>query len=462
MEFLQKIGEAIVSANDFVNGIVWGPALLVLIFATGLYYTVRLGFVQFTRPGFLFKETIVKTFKKKDDDNKAPGELTSFQAAMTSVSAIVGSGNIAGVATAIVIGGPGALFWMIIAALVGMASKFAEITLGIKYRELDEDGSMQGGAMYYLAKGLNQKWLGILFSILVIPFAFVISGIVDTNTIALSMQDRFNIPTLATGIVLAVLTAIIVFGGVKRIGHACAVVAPFMGGAYILAGLAIILLNIRLVPSAVVDIVRYAFTPASLAGGAVGSVFTCVRNGVARGMYSNEAGLGTAAMIHCGAKVNHPVEQGVWGPVEVFLDTILVCTISGLAIVMSGLWQSGDLDGASLTMAAFEQMLPGSIGAYICLGAVVLFGFSCLISYYTYAERAVEYIFGGKSKLVVKILWVIAIVVGSQTTLGFAWDLADTCNGLMIIPNLVGLLFLSGQVVKLKKEYFGERLPERK
>ena len=461
MEFLSKIGSAIVAANDFVNGIVWGVPLLVLIFATGIYFTVRLGCVQFTRPRFLFRETIVKAFRKKDDGEKVPGELTSFQAAMTSVSAIVGSGNIAGVATAIVIGGPGALLWMIVASLVGMASKFAEITLGIKYRELREDGSVQGGAMYYLSKGLGQKWLGVLFSVLVIPFAFVISGIVDTNTIALSMQDRFSIPTIWTGIILAAVTGIIIFGGVKRIGHACAVVAPFMGGAYILAGLAIIILNIRLLPSAVADIVRYAFTPASLAGGAVGSVFVCIRNGVARGMYSNEAGLGTAAMIHCGAKVSHPVEQGVWGPVEVFLDTVVVCTISGLAIVMSGLWQGGDLDGASLTMAAFEKMLPGSIGAYICLGAVILFGFSCLISYYTYAERAIEYIFGARSKLVVKILWVIAIVVGSQTTLGFAWDLADTCNGLMIIPNLIGLILLSGQVVKLKKEYFADRLPNQ-
>lgn len=460
-EFFGKIGEAIVAANDFVNGIVWGPALLVLIFATGIYFGVRLGFPQFTHPVFLIKQTIVKAFKKKDDDDKAPGELSSFQAAMTSVSAIVGSGNIAGVATAIVVGGPGALFWMVIAALVGMTSKFAEIALGIKYRELAKDGSIQGGAMYYLSKGLGQKWLGILFSVLVIPFAFVISGIVDTNTIALSVQAQFGVPTIWTGVVLAALTAVIVFGGVKRIGYACAVVAPFMGGAYILAGLAIIILNIQMLPTAVVDIVHYAFTPSALAGGAVGSVFTCIRNGVARGMYSNEAGLGTAAMIHCGAKVNHPIEQAVWGPVEVFLDTVVVCTISGLAIVMSGLWQTTDLDGAELTMAAFEQLLPGQVGSYICLGAVILFGFSCLISYYTYAERAVEFIFGG-GKLVVKVLWIAAIVVGSQTTLGFAWDLADTCNGLMIIPNLIGILLLSGQVVKLKREYFAEHLPQHK
>ena len=449
--------EVLTKVNDFVNGIVWGVPLLCLIFATGVYYTIRLGFMQFRHPVFFFRETIKKAFKESDHQKHLPGELTSFQAAMTSVSAIVGSGNIAGVATAIVMGGPGALFWMIIAAFFGMASKFAEITLGVKYREIGHDGKVHGGAMYYLSKGLHQKWLGILFSILVIPFAFVISGIVDTNTIALTLSDRYSVPTIATGIVLAVIVGIIVFGGVKKIGYVCSLVAPFMGGAYILAGIAIIILNITSVPDAIVEIVKSAFTPTSLAGGATGSVLLCIKSGVARGMYSNEAGLGTAAMVHSGAKVNHPVEQGVWGPVEVFLDTVLVCTVSALAIVMSGLWTTG-LDGASLTVAAFEKMLPGQIGEYIAIGSVILFGFSCLISYYVYAEQAAGFIFGDKSKYVIRVLWVLAIFVGSQSTLGFVWDLADTFNGLMIIPNLIGILLLSNQVVKLKKEYFGERL----
>ena len=447
--------KVIIEINDFINGIVWGVPLMVLILATGLYYTIRLGFFQFVRPGFLFRQTVRKAFQKKDEGKPAPGEMTSFQAAMTSVAAIVGSGNIAGVATAIVVGGPGALFWMIIAALVGAASKFAEITLGIRYRQINEDGSVSGGAMYYLSRGLNARWLGVIFSILVIPFSFVISGIVDTNTIALAMEDRFAVPTIVTGIVLAAITALIIFGGLKRIGFVCSIIAPFMGGAYVLAGLAIILCNLPQIPAAVAEIVRCAFTPASLAGGAAGSVFLCIKSGIARGMFSNEAGLGSAAMVHSGAQVDHPVEQGVWGPVEVFLDTIVVCTISGLAIVLSGLWTSG-LDGAALTMAAFEALLPGSIGAYICLGSVVLFGFSCLISYYTYAERAVEFIFGHSKtgKLLVKLFWIAAIIVGSQTTLGFVWDLADTCNGLMIIPNLIGILLLSNEVVKLKRDYF--------
>ena len=461
MSVWDSVFEAIVNINGAINDFVWGVPCLVLLIGTGLYYTVRLGFMQFRHPVFLFKETVLKAFKKKDDENTAPGELTSFQAAMTSVGAIVGSGNIAGVATAIVMGGPGAVFWMILAALIGMSTKFAEVTLGVKYREVREDGSVGGGAMYYLAKGLKQKWLGILFSFLVIPYAFVISAVVDTNTMALAVESELAVPTWITGVVLAALTAIIIFGGIKRVGRASEIIAPFMGGAYILAGIMVIILNLPQVPGAIVQIIRGAFDPAAITGGAVGSLFIAMRYGVARGIFSNEAGVGSAAMVHCGAKVEHPVAQGLWGAVEVFLDTVLVCFVSAITVVLSGLWDTG-IDGAVLTMAAFEKMLPGKIGSYICLGAIILFGFTCLISFYTYAERAAVYIFGTKSRFWVKLLWIGMIFLGSQTTLGFAWDLADTINGMMIIPNLIGLLLLSNQVVKLKKEYFADRLPVHK
>ena len=453
--------DIIMQINDWINGVVWGVPVLVLILGTGLYYTVRLGFFQFLHPVKLFKETVVKAFKKKDDADKAPGEITSFQAAMTSVGAIVGSGNIAGVATAIVMGGPGAVLWMLLAALVGMATKFAEVTLGIKYRELKADGSVEGGAMYYLAKGLKQKWLGILFSFLVIPYAFVISAVVDTNTIALAVEDQMGLPTWATGAFLAVVVAVIIFGGIKRIGRASEIVSPFMGIAYIVAGLAVIVLHLPQVPAAIGQIIQGAFNPSAVTGGAVGSIFIAMRYGIARGIFSNEAGAGTAAMVHSSAKVDHPVEQGLWGAVEVFLDTVLVCLVSALTVVLSGLWNTG-LDGAVLTMEAFEKMLPGKIGSYICLGAILLFGFSCLISFYTYAERGAVFIFGPKSRFWIKLIWVGMIFIGSQTTLGFAWDLADTINGMMIIPNLIGLLLLSGEVVKLKKEYFADRLSVHK
>lgn len=461
---MEKIFEWIVTINGYINDFVWGVPCIVLLIGTGLFYTIRLGFFQFRHPVFLVKETVVKAFKKKDEQDSKPGEVTSFQAAMTSVGAIVGSGNIAGVATAIVAGGPGAVFWMLVASLLGMATKFAEVTLGIKYRELRENGTVGGGAMYYLAKGLKQKWLGILFSILVIPYAFVISAVVDTNTIALSVQDQFAVPTWITGLVLVVVTGIIIFGGVKRIGKASEVISPFMGIAYILSGLLVIVLNITDVPAAIGLIFREAFSFRAAAGGTVGTIFLAMRYGIARGVISNEAGAGNAAMVHCGAKVDHPVEQGLWGAVEVFLDTALVCTVTALTIVLSGLWSGAgeDVDGAVLTMRAFELMLPGKIGTWVCLGAIVLFGFTCLISFYTYAERGAVYLFGEKSRFWVKLIWLVMIFIGSQSTLGFAWDLADTINGLMIIPNLVGLLLLSGQVVKLKKEYFGNRLPDRK
>ena len=456
--------DTIIAINDAINSFVWGVPCIVLLIGTGLFYTIRLGFFQFRHPVFLFKETIVNAFKKKDEADKKPGEVTSFQAAMTSVGAIVGSGNIAGVSTAIVAGGPGAVFWMLVAALLGMATKFAEVTLGIKYREVRENGTIGGGAMYYLAKGLKQKWLGILFSILVIPYAFVISAVVDTNTIALSVQDQFAVPTWITGIVLVAITGIIIFGGIKRIGRASEVVAPFMGLAYIISGLMVIILHITDVPAAIGLIIREAFSFRAAAGGTVGTIFIAMRYGIARGIFSNEAGVGSAAMVHCSAKVDHPIEQGLWGAVEVFLDTVLVCSVTALTVVLSGLWTGAgeDVDGAVLTMRAFEVMLPGKIGTWVCLGAIILFGFTCLISFYTYAERGAVYLFGEKSRVWVKVIWLAMIFIGSQTTLGFAWDLADTINGLMIIPNLVGLILLSNEVVKLKKEYFGQRLQPRK
>ena len=450
---MDRLVQMIANVNGAVNDVVWGVPMIALIVCVGMFYTIRLGFIQFRHPVWLVKESVVKAFKKKDDlEHRVPGEITSFQAAMISVSAIVGSGNIAGVATAIVMGGPGAVVWMIIAAFFGMATKFAEVALGMKYRKVREDGTTTGGAMYYLAEGLKQKWLGILFSLLVIPVAFVISALVDSNTIALTLNERYAVPTWITGIVLAVLTAIVVFGGISRIGHVCEVLSPFMGGAYILAALLVVGLNITKVPEALATIVEAAFNPRAVTGGAVGSVFVCMRYGVARGIFSNEAGLGTSAMVHAGAKVKHPIEQAVWAPVEVFLDTMFICSLTALIIVLSGLWNTG-LDGAVLTMRAFEMLLPGHIGGIICILSVVFFGFSSMISYYTYAERAAEYIFGGKVKRLIKIIWVLMIMLGSQTTLGLAWDLADTFNGLMIIPNLIGIVLLSNEVVRLKKEY---------
>ena len=453
---IDQITDWIVRANEFVNGIVWGVPMLLLIGCVGLYYTIRLRGVQFTKFRQIFKNTIGKTAHHEEEagDANSRKALTSFQAAMTSVSAVVGSGNIAGVATALVCGGPGALFWMCVSATIGMATKYAEIVLGILYRRQNSNGTYEGGAMYYLADGLKKPWLGKLFAFLVIPFAFVISAIVDTNTMVTTFEAQFSVDPLISGVVLATLTAIIIFGGVKRIGQVCEWLSPLMGGMYVLAGLSIIVLNVDRLPSAVASIVYGAFNPAAVTGGAVGSLFMCIRYGVARGMFSNEAGLGTTAMIHSGANVTHPVKQAMWGPMEVFLDTIIICNITGLPIVMSGLWSGGKFEGATLTMRAFEQMLPGSFGLWACLLAILLFGFSCLISCYTYALRASTYLFGEKSASTIKMLWVFCIVIGSQSTLGFVWNLADTFNGLMIIPNLIGLILLSKEVIRAHNDYW--------
>jgi AGCS family alanine or glycine:cation symporter len=450
------------SINGAVNDFVWGVPAIVLIMGVGLYLTIRLKGVQFRDWGFLIKETYGKTFSKakEEDAEKKEGEITSFQAAMASVSAVVGSGNVAGVATAIVAGGPGALFWMIVAAIVGMATKFAEIALGIKYREKAEDGTMVSGPMYYVSKGLHLPWLGTIVSILFLFFSIVISAVVDTNSIALAFNEAFGIPPIVMGIILAVITGIIIFGGIKRIGEVCGLLAPFMAGAYLLFGLIIIITHIGQLPGAIALIVKAAFDPQAALGGAAGiTITTAMGKGMARGIFSNEAGVGSAAVTHGAATVSCPGEQAVWGPLEVFVDTIVVCTISGLAIVLSGLWDTG-LDGAALTMAAFRTLLPGNWGQYIVLGALLLFGFSCLITYYNYMEKGWISLFGIKGKVIVKYLWLIFIVIGSYSTLGFVWDLADTCNGLIIIPNLIALAILAKQVVECKDEFWAKEMPK--
>ena len=457
--------DVIVSINDAINGFVWGAPAIILIMGVGLYLTIRLKGVQFRNWGFLIRNTYVKAFRKakESEDAVVEGEITPFQAAMASVSAVVGSGNIAGVATAIFCGGPGALFWMIVAAIVGMATKFAEITLGIMYREKREDGTFLGGPMYYIGKGLNAPWLGKIVAVLFLFFSIVISAVVDTNTISLAVQESFGVLPIITGIILAVLTAVVIFGGIKRIGEVCGILSPFMAGAYLLAGLLIIILNIQAVPGAIAQIVTMAFKPSSILGGGAGiGVMTVMRYGMARGIFSNEAGIGSAAVTHSAAKVDNPAEQALWGPLEVFVDTIVVCTITGLTIVLSGLWEAQELDGVALTMGAFQKMLPGNWGQYIVLGAVVLFGFSCLITFYNYMEKGWAYLFGTKSFIVVRVLWIAFIIIGAFSTLGFVWDLADTCNGLIIIPNLIALVILAGKVVKNKEEFYDKELPKYK
>lgn len=452
MDFIYEI-------NDKINGLVWGPYMIFLLVGVGIYFSVRLGFLQMFRFGYIWKHTIGKAFKKSEGD----GTISSAQAGLTSIAAVVGTGNIAGVATAIATGGPGALFWMWVAAFFGMATKFSEITLGIHFREKKANGEYAGGAMYYIEKGLHQKWLAVFFSIMVIVAYFVVGAIVDTNTICLSVQAQWGIKPVITGIIFSVLTAVVILGGIKRIGEVCQFLTPIMSGIYIVAGIAIILLNIQAVPGALAEVFKGAFTVAGATGGFAGAtVMQMVTVGMARGLFSNEAGLGSSPIIHCSAQVKHPVEQGMWGSIEVFIDTLIIATITGLSIVISGAWTSG-VSGAELTMKAFDMTLPGNIGSYIVMISAILFGYSCLISANYYCERSADYLFGPKSVMPIRILWCIFIIIGSLGGLEFVWDLADTANGLMAIPNLIALLFLSPVVVRLTKEYFNkEKLPDNR
>lgn len=442
--------DIIYEINGKINDLVWGPYMIFLLVGVGIFLSLRLKFLQFFRFGYIIKRTIGKAFKPSEGD----GAISSAKAGLTSIAAVVGTGNIAGVATAIAIGGPGAVFWMWVSALFGMATKYSEITLGVHFREKKEDGTYAGGAMYYIEKGLHSKVLAGFFAVMVIIAYFVVGAIVDTNSICLSVEAQFGIPPLATGVIFSVLTAIVILGGITRIGDVCQWLTPFMCGIYIIAGLAIIVLNLESVPKAFAEIFQGAFTPAGATGGFVGTTFMMmVTKGMARGLFSNEAGLGSSPIIHSSAIVKHPVEQGIWGATEVFVDTLIVATITGLAIVISGAWKSG-LDGAALTMKAFEIALPGKIGSYIVMLSAVLFGYSCLISANYYCEKAADYLFGRSSAMPIRIVWCIFIIIGSVGGLGFVWDLADTCNGLMAIPNLIALLILSPVVVKLTKEYF--------
>lgn len=449
--------EMIYQLNDVVNGIVWGPYMIFLLVGVGVYLSFRMGFLQIFKFRYIWKHTVGKAFSSSEGD----GQISSAKAGLTSIAAVVGTGNIAGIATAVATGGPGAIFWMWVAAFFGMATKFAEITLGIHFREKRSDGSYAGGAMYYISKGLKQKWLAGFFAVMVIVAYFVVGAIVDTNTMCLSIQEQFGIKPLYSGIVLSVLTAVVILGGITRIGDVCQFLTPIMAGTYVIAGLAIIILNIDQVPGAVMEIVTSAFTPRGAAGGAAGTgVMAIVTVGMARGLFSNEAGMGSSPIIHASAQVKHPVEQGIWGSVEVFIDTIIIASITGLAIVISGMWDSGK-SGAALTMAAFNETLPGNIGGYIVLISAILFGYSCLITANYYCERSADYLFGSKTVVPIRIAWCVFIIIGSVGGLEFVWSLADTANGLMAIPNLIALLFLSPVVVKLYKEYFGQVKAEK-
>jgi AGCS family alanine or glycine:cation symporter len=443
--------ETIMNINGFINGIVWGPPILILIVGTGLFLSLKTGFFSITKLGYILKNTLLKMFAK---ESNGEGEVTAFQAVATALAATVGTGNIAGVATAIAAGGPGAVFWMWLAAIVGMTTKFAEVVLAVNYREKTEDGRFVGGPMYYITNGLGWKWLAVLFATFGALAAFGIGNMVQSNSVAAALQTSFNINPWITGIILAVVTALVIIGGIKRIGAFTEKLVPFMAAIYILGGIAILVINVAKIPAAFGLIFSSAFTGHAAVGGFLGvGVSQAIRFGIARGVFTNEAGLGSSPIAHAAATTDHPVRQGLWAVFEVFADTLVICSITALAIITSGVWESG-LTGAELTTNAFAQTLPG--GGYIVSIGIIMFAFSTIVGWEYYGERCAEYLFGPKANMIYRILWVPFVLIGAIGGLEVVWSLADTLNGLMAIPNLIGVIALSGTVFKLTKEFFAK------
>jgi AGCS family alanine or glycine:cation symporter len=493
--------------RDFV----WGIPLLVLLVGTGIYLTIRLKGIQVTK---LLHALYLGLIKRKEQDDQ-PGDISHFQALMTALSATVGTGNIAGVATALVAGGPGALFWMWITGLFGMATKYSEAVLAVKYREVDETGTMSGGPMYYLHKGLGQRWLGVLFAIFAAVAAFGIGNMVQSNSVAEALSTSFNIPHTWTGIVLMLLTLLVIVGGIKSIGRVTGVLVPVMIVFYFISALVILIIKFEAIPEVFVLIMKEAFNFEAAAGGFLGSaMMMAMREGVARGVFSNESGLGSSPIAAAAAKTKHPVTQALVSMTQTFIDTIVICTLTGFAILLSGLLGEG-LNGAQLTSAAFSVNLPGQSGGLVVAVGLVLFAYSTILGWSYYGEKSIEFIaeIGKRTKIILTYVlliimlipfWIvnqmdggsvylsiililiyifvyfkirnsirkpdiniivllyrsafgIFVLIGTIAHLNLVWTMADLFNGLMAFPNLIGLLGLSGIVVKITREYFNQK-----
>ena len=441
--------QAISSFLNTISGVIWGPVMLVLLLGTGVFLTIGLKAMPWRQLTTSFQ----LLWRGRSSTEK--GDITPFQALMTALAATIGTGNIAGVATAIFLGGPGAIFWMWITALLGMATKYSEALLAVKYREVDERGRYVGGPMYYIKNGLGDswKWLGIAFALFGMIAAFGIGNMVQANSVADAMSSAFDIPDWVTGGVMVILTAVVILGGIKRIGVVAAKLVPFMALAYIAGALWIILAHLGDVPAALSTIVSNAFTGTAATGGFAGAaVWAAIRFGVARGIFSNEAGLGSAPIAHAAARTNDPVQQGMIGMLGTFIDTIVVCTMTALVIILTGAWSSGE-NGAALSMLAFNTGLPGVGGMVVTFG-LAIFAFTTVLGWSYYGERCAEFLFGIRVILPYRLLWLVAIIIGALGKLEIIWLLADVLNGLMAIPNLIALVALSPVVFQLTQAHF--------
>ena len=445
----QTILNTVQKASEYV----WGTPMLVLLVGTGVFLTIRLRGLQFHG---LFYSLYLALIKRKEDD-ASEGDITHFQALMTALSATVGTGNIAGVAIAISVGGPGALFWMWVTGLFGMATKYAEAVLAVKYREQDAGGAMRGGPMYYISKGLGWRWPAVVFAVLASVAAFGIGNMVQSNSVAEAVSATFHIEPWISGLFLAVITGCVIIGGIKSIGSVTAILVPIMIVFYILAAVAVIILNFRAIPETVSLVFTHAFTATAATGGFLGAfVKDTIRLGVSRGVFSNESGLGSSPIAAAAAQTKNPVTQALVSMTQTFIDTIVVCSLTGFAILTTGLWTSG-ATGAELTTMSFSKALPGNSGGIIVAVGLILFAYSTMLGWSYYGEKSLEYLFGPKLILPYRLIFCIAVFVGAYTKLDLVWAVADVFNGLMAVPNLIGLLALSGVVVAETNRYYKRR-----
>jgi AGCS family alanine or glycine:cation symporter len=436
---------------DSLSSLVWGTHTLVLLVGTGAYFTLRLRFIQVRRFGAAVKLLFAGVSPKKGVIGE--GDVSPFQALMIALAGAIGNGNIAGVATAIVLGGPGAVFWMWVSAVFGMGAMFAESVLGVRFRQKAADGTMASGPMYYIRDGLGWPWLAAIFAFFMGIKALFATSLVQTNSIALVINQQTGMPKWMVGVALAILTWFVIIGGVRSIGRFAAKLTPFMGILYVAGALVVLVLYFRQIPEALALIFQDAFLPSAAIGGFAGAtVQQAIRYGVARGVYSNEAGTGSAPVAHGAAQTDNPVRQGMIAMLGVFIDTIVICSMTALVILVTGVWSSGETSTA-LTSLAFNERLPG-IGSWIVLLSSLLFGYSSLISWPYYGEQSFAYLFGVRIKKPYRWAFCFIILLGGVLRVDFVWNLGDVLNGMMAIPNLIGILGLSGVVVRVTREYF--------
>ena len=460
---------AIETINTAVNNFIWGVPAMVCIIGVGLYLSIRTGFLQIRKFPYAIRTTIGRMFRKKDASD---GAITPFQAVCTALAATVGTGNIAGVAGALAIGGPGAVFWMWVSALLGMCTKFSEVTLAVQFRETNADGELVGGPMYYIKNGLPKcwHWLAYLFAAFGVLTVFGTGNATQVNTITTAINsaltnygllkpDQISTSNLIIGIIITIMIAMILLGGIKRIGQVTEKLVPFMALLYIVLALGVILLNLHVVPSVFASIIEGAFHPSAVTGGVVGSLFLSMKKGVSRGIFSNEAGLGTGSIAHACADTRKPVKQGMFGIFEVFTDTILICTLTALVILCSQVSiPYGQAAGAELTIQGFTATYGNWVSIFTAV-AMCCFAFSTILGWGLYGARCIEFLFSSKVTKPFMVVYSLVAILGATADLGLMWNIAETFNGLMAIPNLIALFLLSGTVVKLTKAYFAQENP---